>query len=678
MSQQVIGGRFRLLSVLGSGGFGEVWRAFDERLGVEVAVKQVRLDPSATEAERAKRVEQAENEARSAAKLREHPNIVAVYDVVTASGEPWLVMRLVRGRTLAQEIRARGGLPAAEAGRIASGVLAALRAAHAAEIVHRDVKPANIMLSDDGTVLLTDFGIAKEHTGTTQAVLIGTLPYMSPERLNGKDLPAGDLFALGATMYEMTEGVSPFARSTATAIMSAVLLEQPAPPLHADHLAALILALLEKDPARRPDATTAARVLVEGTGTLLSDRTTIEAPLSGGRDVPPTIDDGAATGRRPSRRGLLLAGLGVAGVAALPVGFILGTRSGGTDDAKSPSGSASPSTSGSPSAPGASWRPVTPSGGGTAVPLAVAFAPAGTLLASAGADGIVRLWDAATGASTKTFAHRPVNPWTLPLEQITAFNSLFTAALSVTFRPDGAALAVANGDGTVSLWNIADGTETVLPYLDPRTWNRATGSVSFDPRGGVLAAAYDAPTIRLWEVAGRTNLAALTTDDTSWVSQVAFSPDGRTMATTSGNNNPGNTVSDGRLQLWDTASRTRIAALENVNSPLHALSFSPDGRTLANLRSDGRITLWDVGTRTAAKTLTGPASGVTCIAFGPGDTLAGGFKEGTVTLWDTRSGRSTKVLTTATNAPVTCIAISPDGKTLAATTRTLGIWRLGT
>ncbi|MGW1989172.1 WD40 repeat domain-containing protein [Embleya sp. NPDC001921] len=318
------------------------------------------------------------------------------------------------------------------------------------------------------------------------------------------------------------------------------------------------------------------------------------------------------------------------------------------------------------------------SGGGSAVPLAVAFAPTGALPASAGADGIVRLWDAATGASTGTLARRPVNPWTLSPDQVTAFNSRFTAALSVAFRPDGAALAVTNGDGTVSLWNIADGTETVLPYLGPELWNGSTGSVSFDPRGGVLAATFDAPAVRLWDLAGRSSLATLTTGDTSWVSRVAFSPDGRLLATTSGNGNPGNTVSDGRLQLWDTASRTRIATLDNVNSPVYALTFRPDGKTLANLRSDGRVTLWDVGTRTAGKTLTGPASGVTCIAFGPGDTLAGGFKDGTITRWNTRSGQSTNVLATGTDDPVTCVAGSPDGTSLAATTKTLTLWRLAT
>ncbi|MFD9304681.1 WD40 repeat domain-containing serine/threonine protein kinase [Streptomyces sp. NPDC060048] len=657
---RVIGGRFRLLSMLGEGGFGQVWRAFDEKLGVEVAIKRVRIDRSATDAERARAAELAESEARHAARLRDHPNIVAVYDVVTASGEPWLVMRLVRGRTLAQEIRARGRLHADEAGRIASGVLAALSAAHAAEIVHRDVKPANIMLADDGAVLLTDFGIAKEHTATTQAVLIGTLPYMSPERLSGKDLPAGDLFALGATLYETTEGVSPFARATAAAIMSAVVLEQPAPPLHAGRLGDLILALLAKDPDERPDAKTAAQVLS-------SDRT-LEAPVTGPHDAP---DDEPAAEWRPSRRTVVLAGLGVVTAAAIPVGLVLRSPSGG----RRGQGSHPASGSSSQAAGGEIGRPVTlVDGAADGIPLAAAFAPSGRLLASVGEGGLVRLWDAAAWTSAKTLAHRAVNPWTKPMEEITAFAPRFTAGLSVSFRQDGAVLAVANGDGTISLWNVADGTETTLPYIDPALWNGSLGSVSFDPRGGLLAATYDAPAIRLWDLAGRNSVANLPTGDTSWVAQVAFSPDGRVLATVSGNGNPGNTLSDGRLQLWDASSRTRIVTLTHINSPVHSLSFSPDGRTLANLRSDGLITLWDVGSRTATGTLAGPSSGVTCIAFGPGGTLAGGFKDGAVALWDTGSKRSVAVRATGADGAVTCVAFSPDGKALAATAKTLVVW----
>jgi serine/threonine protein kinase len=234
-----------------------VWSAYDETLRVEVAIKQVRIDPNATEAERAKLISRAKHEARNAAKLRDHPNVVTVHDVVIADGSPWLVMRLVKGRSLAQELTERGRIPVEEATRIAAAILAALSAAHTEGVIHRDVKPGNIMLAEDGAVLLTDFGIAKHETDTAQTSVsqfVGSLAYMAPERLRGQDLPASDLFALGVTLYEAIEGISPFARETPIAVMAAIAMEQPAPPVHAAHLSTLVLSLLDKDPARRPDA----------------------------------------------------------------------------------------------------------------------------------------------------------------------------------------------------------------------------------------------------------------------------------------------------------------------------------------------------------------------------------------------------------------------------------------
>ena len=266
--ETVVAGRYRLLDRIGSGSFGAVWRARDETLRIEVALKQLKPDPTAADAERQKAVARTRREASNAARLRDHPNIVAVHDVVTEAGEPWLVMRLVRGRSLADELAARGTLHADEVAKVAAGVLAALGFAHAEGVLHRDVKPANIMLAADGTVLLTDFGIAKHHadsTQTTHGMVVGTLPYMAPERLDGTDLPAGDLFALGATMYECLAGKSPFERDSVSATVAAVLRDDPPPPPGAGPLGPLIKALLEKDHSQRPDVA-AAKALLVGRG----------------------------------------------------------------------------------------------------------------------------------------------------------------------------------------------------------------------------------------------------------------------------------------------------------------------------------------------------------------------------------------------------------------------------
>jgi hypothetical protein len=252
----LVGGRYRLIEKLGAGGFGHVWKARDESLHVDVAVKQVLLPPAASEAERSERLIRARREARNAALLRDHPNIVAVHDVVIENEAPWIVMRLVDGRSLQERLDEQGPLPVDEVAKIAVALLTALEAADAAGIVHRDVKPANVMLTGDGQVLLTDFGIAVGQTDsamTAAGAVIGSMEYLAPERIRGQnDNVAGDLFSLGVTLYQAVEGFSPFRRDSPSASMSAVLFEQAPPPKRAGHLAEPITRLLDKDPGARP------------------------------------------------------------------------------------------------------------------------------------------------------------------------------------------------------------------------------------------------------------------------------------------------------------------------------------------------------------------------------------------------------------------------------------------
>ncbi|MGO4422919.1 serine/threonine-protein kinase, partial [Streptomyces sp. MCAF7] len=260
-SRNVIGSSAKL----GSGGFGRVWKAWDERLRVDVALKEVTLSQAGSGEERTERVNRAVREARNAAGLRTHPNIVAVHDVVREAGVPWIVMELVTGDSLEEEIRERGRIPAAEVRGIAQAVLEALRAAHAAGIVHRDVKPSNVMLADDGRALLADFGIAVHDADTALTAtggVIGSLEYIAPERIaNGDDGPAGDLFSLGVTLYQAVEGVSPFRRTTPTASVAAVMAHEPDPPTHAGELAGLLMRLLDKSPATRATVSEALAML---------------------------------------------------------------------------------------------------------------------------------------------------------------------------------------------------------------------------------------------------------------------------------------------------------------------------------------------------------------------------------------------------------------------------------
>ncbi|MBZ4324216.1 serine/threonine-protein kinase, partial [Streptomyces huiliensis] len=209
----LLAGRYRLLGRLGSGGMGVVWRAFDEVLGREVAVKEVRAPEHLREADVRVLHARLVQEARAAARIS-HRSVITVHDVVEERGRPWIVMELVRGRSLADVLEADGLLSPREAARVGSAVLRALRSAHAAGVLHRDVKPANVLLQDDGRVVLTDFGIALvEGTGTLTRTgdVIGSPDYLAPERALGKHPGTpSDLWSLGATLYAAVEGMSPF------------------------------------------------------------------------------------------------------------------------------------------------------------------------------------------------------------------------------------------------------------------------------------------------------------------------------------------------------------------------------------------------------------------------------------------------------------------------------------
>ncbi len=254
---RLIAGRYRLISKLGHGGMGTVWRAQDETVDREVAVKEPRVPDHLPERERANVFERMRREARAAARL-DHPAVVDVHDVAVVDGQPWIVMELVRGRSLGDALQ-EGTLSAPEAARIGLEVLGALEAAHAAGILHRDVKPDNVLLGRYDRVVLTDFGIARiegETSLTDTGGFVGSPEYIAPERVLGqRPGPASDLWSLGVVLYAATEGVSPFRRSNTPATLQSVLNATPAPPASAQGpLAEAINGLLHKDPARRPDA----------------------------------------------------------------------------------------------------------------------------------------------------------------------------------------------------------------------------------------------------------------------------------------------------------------------------------------------------------------------------------------------------------------------------------------
>ncbi len=253
----VVGGRYTLRDPIGSGGMGAVWRAHDDLLRRDVAVKEVLLPPGIPADEQSAMYERTLREARAAAGLS-HPSVVRVYDVITDNQRPWIVMELLQARSVADMITQDGTLPPRAIAKIGLSVLGALEAAHSAGVLHRDVKPANVLICSDGRCVLTDFGVARIMTDnaalTSPGMVLGSPQYISPERAMGAEFgPPSDLFSLGVTLYTAAEGKPPFDRGDPLATMHAVVYEDPEPPRRAGPLTPVLLGLLAKEPKQRWD-----------------------------------------------------------------------------------------------------------------------------------------------------------------------------------------------------------------------------------------------------------------------------------------------------------------------------------------------------------------------------------------------------------------------------------------
>jgi serine/threonine protein kinase len=371
-SDRLIGGRYRLDRSIGQGGMGTVWQGHDELLGRQVAVKEVRFPPELGPQEVADLRERTLREARASARLS-HPNVITTYDVVEEDGRPWIVMELLSTRSLGEVLREDGPLPPHRVAEIGLGVLSALETSHAQGVVHRDVKPSNVLITKDGRPVLTDFGIAAtagDPALTSTGVVLGSPAYMSPERARGKAFgPESDLWSLGATLYAAAEGRPPFESDNALGTLTAVI-SDPVTPLSAGGpLALAVDGLLRKDPQERADIASTRALLTTAAGdhhagaaapvaeTVALDRAgRTEALPAGGvrterppaRPTPPPPPPAETTygGERNRRGGLLAAGLVVA--LLLIGGLAVWALTSGNGDNK---GSGQPSTTTSTSKP---------------------------------------------------------------------------------------------------------------------------------------------------------------------------------------------------------------------------------------------------------------------------------------------------------------------------------------
>jgi eukaryotic-like serine/threonine-protein kinase len=361
---QLVAGRYRLMDSIGSGGMGVVWQARDERLERTVAIKQLLVRPGLTELETEGARRRAMREARIAARLQ-HRNAIALFDVAEHDGEPCLVMEYLRSRSLSVVLAEKETLPAAEVAEIGSQVAAALAAAHAAGIVHRDVKPGNILLDETGNVKITDFGISRavdDGTVTQTGMLAGTPAYLAPEVARGQDTDqASDVFSLGATLYHAVEGAPPFGTNgNALALLHAVASGNVPPPRKAGALAPVLMRLLRAEPDERPTMAEAVEAL---TVAMTMPALPVPEPPTEHQTVPvvppaaatqtlpppPPLPPPAPRPARPVQLGknrqlVMIAGLVVVAVIAGIVIAIIASNSGGTAAVSGPPSSTTSKT----------------------------------------------------------------------------------------------------------------------------------------------------------------------------------------------------------------------------------------------------------------------------------------------------------------------------------------------
>ncbi|MFI9561488.1 WD40 repeat domain-containing serine/threonine protein kinase [Nonomuraea endophytica] len=707
MNGVLVAGRYRLVEEIGAGGMGRVWRGQDELMGRTVAVKEIRL-PTADQ----QIYERVVHAIKSAAQLH-HPCIVTVHDIVSTDEGPMIVMEYFAGRSLAQVIATDGPLPVAHVRGIAVDVLNILVEAHQAGIIHRDLRPSNILLSG-ARLVVTDFGVSRpseEHSPTP----LSTAAFLPPEQVRGEDPgPAGDLWSLGATLHAALEGRSPFEGPTLVATLAAVLAADRPRPERAGPLTPLLDALLQRDPARRPTATQALALLAAAPPTppLAGPPPALPAgPSMAMRPAPPTVPHTASPaapyaaspagpnaphlmspGAPPTgpallrRRSLLYGGAAatlLAGIGATAA-FLL------QDDAPKRPPQAKPSPpqktgTPSPATTALKWTALhTFTGHDKQTPGEAVFTPDGgsVIISRYRGGGMLASWDVRTGKRLRIFGDA----------------DLGTDSLSL--KPDGTRV-VTSGVNRTSLWNPATGAMVEKLGGHSTFW-----AAKFSPDGSMLVTTGGGEPVLLWTPEGK--LLAKLKGHTGIVWNPAFSSDSTLLITPS---------EDRTARLWDVREHKLLHTLKGHLDIVTDASISPDGKLAATSSRDGTARLWDTGTGEQLAELEGevyniafrptaPALLATTDITGPfrywnpaspgqptelpnqgrlnaltfsadGSLLATCAENGEIYLWDGTTGVAAATLTGHTGA-VRFAAFNHDGTALASCAEdgTARVWQL--
>ncbi|MDZ4818326.1 MAG: serine/threonine-protein kinase [Planctomycetota bacterium] len=601
---------FDVVEKVGRGGMGIVLKAFDNCLHRYVAIKVLR--PQAAAGHNAQ--QRFIREVRSAAAIR-HENVVSIYYVDEVRDQYYLVMEFVPGLSLEQRLSEGRQLELKEILRIGMQLANGLSAAHAQGLVHRDVKPANILLDGD-KIKITDFGLARamEDGHLTQTgMVVGTPQYMAPEQAQGRNVDhRADLFSFGSVLYAMSTGKAPFGSTSTMATLLAVVRDNPKPireinPNIPEWLVNIIDKLLQKDPADRFQSTEEVKELLGQhlCHLKLPDRVPMPvepaAPRSWTNGVasflggifgkPAPTSSTAIRAMEPASlpsRATLEAGTGpICSIAFSKNDSILAMA---LDD-------------GTVKLWDAPARRVRATLSAHRAPVwSIRFSPVGEMMATASDDGTVKLWDATTFKELQTLKHSG-------------------AVRAVAFSHDGQRLATGNRDGSVGIWDLQSGQQIVTTAGHAGV----IMDVAFSPDGKTIASASGDKTVRLWDAASGLEQVSLS-GHAGGVYSVAFSADNQRVASGGW---------DKRVQVWDAGTGAKVATFAGHEQDVWSVAFSPNGRHLASGSEDRTVRIWDIVTGETVTTHRGHAGTIYSVAYShDGRTIASGGRDGTVKFWD--------------------------------------------
>jgi eukaryotic-like serine/threonine-protein kinase len=639
--------RFEIARVIGRGGMGIVLEGFDTHLQRSVAIKVLNPEYQKNDIARQRFC----REGRAAAAIS-HEHVVAMHQVATdgESDIAYLVMQFIDGETLESRMSANGASPTEEAARLGMQIAAGLSAAHSRGMIHRDIKPANILIErETNRVKLTDFGLARASDDvklTKTGMVTGTPLYMSPEQATGATIDErSDLFSLGAVIYEMATGLSPFQAPSLVGVMKRIMDEMPAPPHKVNAsvkkpFSDLIMSMLAKKPEERPASAAAVATALASIVTEYGPISPLQVPAVAAAQVKRISGSHRAIQQRWVVGAWLVGAVGaLCLLATLAILFASSRESGDQESVLNRSNSASVGHE--------TVQPSVPSivlAGNPGTVWSVDFSPQGNTVAAAIEDGSVRLWNIETKQVSKSFnAHRGI-VW------------------SVRFHPSRPIVATSGDDGFVKIW---DGETFDLIHQ----WNAgsAVRGIAFSPDGNRIVAGDRGGNIRVYDIGSTKELE--THSQSGSIFGIAYSSDGKLIATV---------ASDKVVRVWDSTTFAERQTLQGHSGPIYNVAFAPSGPLMATVGWGKNVRVWNVESGIEVKNLIGSLGDVWGVAFCPkSDHLVTTSQDGTAKIWDLTSGESIATLEGHESA-VHNVALSASTKRIATSGRdgTIRIWDL--